>query len=392
MPRPIHRLSDKHCKHAKPGKLSDGGGLLLRTTAQGSSRWVFQYARDGKTREMGLGGYPAVSLAKARSVAEKQRKVLAAGKDPFRERDLAKMRLKKERTFTSVAAEYIRAQRHGWKNRKHARQWCSTLKRYARPVIGELAVKNIRQTDVLAVLKPIWLEKPETAKRVQGRIENILDYATVTGYRSGDNPARWRGYLDKVLLPRSKVRPVRHHPALPYSDIPAFWSELAQQTRPGAPMLRFLILTAMRTSEVSGARWDEIDGDVWSVPAERMKKRRPHRVPLSRAALDAIQAQSRMTGNPHIFAGRKPGKHLSNGTMDKLLQEHMGYTQVTVHGFRSTFRDWAEETTGFPARICEAALAHVVGDKTVAAYQRGDLFEKRRNLMDEWSLYCISGK
>ena len=390
MPRPIHRLNDKRCKHAKPGKLADGDGLFLRTLGSGSSRWVFQYTRDGRTREMGLGGYPGVTLAKARAEAERNRKHLAAGRDPIEAKTQQRTRKKSQRTFASAAAAYIRAHRRGWANRKHAHQWVSTMKTYARPVIGETEVAAIQVADVLRILQPLWTSKTETAKRVQGRLENIIDFAAAMGWRTGDNPARWRGHLDKLLPSPSKVRKVRHHPALPYAELPAFWSQLAAHDGTAADALRFTILTACRTGEVLGARWDEIDGDVWTIPAERMKAGLAHRVPLSSAALGILESVDRV--GDYVFAGRFHDRPISNMTMLKLLQRHMGRGDLTVHGFRSTFRDWAEETTGFPARVCEAALAHTIGDKTVAAYQRGDLFEKRRMLMDLWSSFCISGK
>ncbi len=333
---------------------------------------------------MGLGGYPAVSLSKARSEAEKGRKHLAAGRDPIEAKKRPHRRTKA--TFTSAAAEFIRAKRYGWSNCKHTHQWVSTLKQFARPIIGDREVDTIEVDDVLRVLKPIWLKTPETAKRVQGRLENIFDFAIVRGYRKSDNPARGRGHLDKVLLPRAKVRAIRHHPALAYADMPAFWSELESLGGVSVTALRFTILTACRTSEVLNATWDEIDGKVWTIPAERMKARHEHRVPLSKAASAVLRSVPRI--EPYIFAGRFHNRPISNMTMLKVLQQHMGRSDLTVHGFRSSFRDWAEETTGFPARVCEAALAHTVGDKNVAAYQRGDLFEKRIKLMGAWAAHC----
>ena len=289
-------------------------------------------------------------------------------------------------TFEQCATAYIEAHRDGWKNLKHASQWQNTLKQYAYPVFGPLPVRSIDTGLVLKVIEPIWKTKTETASRVRGRIENILDWATVRGYRQGENPARWRGHLDKTLPKRSKVQKVNHHPAMPYESIGPFMKALRSRSDLSASALEFIILTAARTGEVLGAIWSEFDlnNGIWTIPAERMKADAEHRVPLSDAALSIVMQLTRIEGNDFIFPGGKPGRPLSNMACLKLL-ERMGNNDITVHGFRSTFRDWAAEQTAFPREVAERALAHTLSDKTEAAYQRRDLFDKRRQLMAAWS-------
>jgi integrase len=292
-------------------------------------------------------------------------------------------------TFEQCAERYIAAHRSGWRNPKHAAQWPSTLKTYAYPVFGSLPVQAVDTGLVMKVLEPIWHAKPETASRVRGRIEAVLDWATVRGYRKGENPARWRGHLDKLLPARGKVRKVEHHAALPYAEMGDFMAALREQEGIAARALEFLILTAARTSEVIGARWQEFDleGKLWIVSADRIKGGKEHRVPLSGAALTIIEAMKETRESEFVFPGGKAGKPLSNMAMLKAL-ERMERTELTAHGFRSSFRDWSAERTNYPREVAEMALAHTVGDKVEAAYRRGDLFRKRRQLMAAWARYC----
>jgi integrase len=288
---------------------------------------------------------------------------------------------------------YIAGYRAGWRNPKHASQWQATLATYAEPVIGGLSVQAVDTALVLKVLEPIWTVKPETAGRVRGRIESILDWAKVRGYRTGENPARWRGHLDKLLPARSKVRRVEHHAALPYAELPGFLVSLRQQAGIAARALEFAICTAARTGEVIGARWGEIDllDKTWTLPATRMKAGKEHRVPLSARALAILKEMQahRHADNAFVFPGAKPGRPLSNMVFLMLLRR-IGRGDVTAHGFRSTFRNWAAERTSFPAEVAEMALAHTVSDKTVAAYNRSDLFERRRRLMSAWTTFCAA--
>jgi len=315
------------------------------------------------------------------------------GSDPLQEREriAAERRAEAARaiTFKQSAELYIEAHRAGWKNAKHAAQWGSTLATYAYPTIGALPVAAVDVALVHKVLEPIWTKKPETASRLRGRIESILDWATTRGYRTGENPARWRGHLENLFPARSKVRQVQHHAALPYPELPAFMAKLEQQPGEGARALRFAIFTATRTAEVIGAKWPEIDlkARVWTIPAERMKAKREHRVPLSAPAVALLEEIGR--GEGFVFPGASKGKPLSNMAMLATLRR-MGRADLTAHGFRSSFRDWAAEQTGFPSEVAEAALAHVVGDKVEAAYRRGDLFEKRKTMMEAWARYCTT--
>jgi integrase len=340
---------------------------------------------------MGLGSFPDVSLAEAREAARIARKQARDGLDPIEARKAAG---RATPSFTRCAAEYIRAHRRGWRNAKHGRQWVSTLKAYARPVIGGKAIDRIETEDILAILKPIWHTKTETAKRVQGRIENILDYAAAHKYRDPVNPARWRGHLDKLLPRPTRVQKPKHHPAMPYAEVPAFFAELEAIGTPSALALQFMILTATRTNEVIQAQWSEIDIDqaIWTVPAERMKAGREHRVPLADAALRVLQRLPRVESNPYVFVGSLRAQPLSNQAMlTQMRRLGFGSTgdrgRYVPHGFRSSFRDWAGEVSNFPRDIAEMALAHVIENKTEAAYARGDLIAKRRRLMREWAMY-----
>jgi integrase len=352
--------------------------------------WIFRYARNGKSREMGLGSARLVSLAQARERALECQRSLVEGRDPIAERDarIAKEKLQSAGaiTFAECGEKYVASHRAGWRNPKHAAQWASTLATYAGPVIGGLATKDIATALVLRVLEPIWTKKPETAARLRGRMERILDWARVMGYRDGDNPARWRGHLDKLLPSARKSGVRRHHAALAYTQIRAFIRRLSQEEGAAARALEFTILTLARTSEVIGARKAEFDLEkrIWIVPATRTKNGREHRVPLSPRVVKIVGAQP---GPAFVFNGRGEGRPLSNMAMLELLKR-MGRQNLTVHGFRSTFRDWAAECTSYPNEVCEMALAHAIADKVEAAYRRGDLFEKRRRLMLEWSNYC----
>jgi len=395
MARTGNKLSAaKLSKKLAPGYYSDGLGLILQVTPGGCS-WIFRYRRNEKRREMGLGSFHSVPLATARFLAQQARELLALGKDPIDEREVRRAAERAETaklvTFRAAAEKYIDAHAAGWKNEKHQQQWRNTLKTYAYPKIGDLAVQAVDVGLVLKVLEPIWTKKPETASRLRGRIESILDWATVRKYRQGENPARWRGHLSHILPARSKVRQVKHHAALPYAEIGDFVTVVRQQEGTSARALEFLILTAMRTSEVLLADWREINlaTKVWTVPAERMKAKREHKVPLTAAALAILNglAGENPPKEGYVFSGAKEGAPLSQMALLMLLRR-MEREDLTVHGFRSTFRDWAAECTGFPNEVVEMALAHVVEDKTEAAYRRGDLFVKRRKLMEAWAGYC----
>jgi integrase len=357
---------------------------------------LFRFMLRGKAREMGLGALHTVTLQEARDKGLMCRKHLVAGVDPIEQRnaDRAQAQLDAARalTFGECAAAYIEANKAGWKNTKHAAQWKNTLDTYAAPVIGALPVQAIDTGLVLRVIEPIWREKPETANRVRGRIEAVLDWAKVRGFRAGDNPARCHGHLEKSLPKRSKVKRVEHHAALPYSDIGAFVGRLREQQGVAARALEFVICTAARTGEVTGAKWPEFDlkAKVWTVPAERMKAHREHRVPLSDRGVEILEEVQRIRNGDYVFPGARKDEPLSNAAMLAALQRRLAREDLTVHGFRSTFRTWAAERTNFPRELAEATLAHVLSDKTEAAYQRGDLFEKRRKLMAAWAAFMDS--
>jgi integrase len=380
------------------GMYADGGGLYLRVTPDGTKNWVYRYMLDGRPRWMGLGPLALYGLQEARAKALEARRLRHEGIDPIdtRRAQRARARLDAARaiTFKECAESYVRAHRAGWRNSKHAGQWAATLKTYVEPVLGMLPVQSVDTALVVKALEPIWTEKPETASRLRQRIEKILDYARVRGYRDGDNPARWRGHLDNLLPAISKVRTVQHHAALPYEVLPAFLMRLREQEGTAARALEFAILTASRTGEVLGARWGEFDLNtkVWTVPAERMKSGKAHRVPLSNRALAILTTLKAAKGRAEIgeqfvFAGGKPGLPLSNMAFLMLLRR-MKRNDLTAHGFRSTFRDWCAERTNFSSEVAEIALSHAVGDKVEAAYRRGDMFERRHRLMQQWATFC----
>jgi integrase len=400
MAREIGRLTTlKVEKEKAPGMYADGGGLYLRVTPEGTKNWVLRYMLNRKARWMGLGPLPLYGLREARARALDARRRRHEGIDPIEARraERAKLRLEAARavTFKECAETYIGSHRAGWRNDKHKYQWPATLTAYAYPVIGALPVQAVDTGLVLKVLEPIWTTKPETASRVRQRIENILDFAKALGWRDGENPARWRGHLDKLLPARSRVRDVEHLAALPYAELPAFLVSLREREAVAARGLEFLILTAARTGELIGARWSEIDlrDKIWMVPAGRMKARREHRVPLSPRALTILQEMTKVRqsddGNAYVFPGPKLGKPLSNMAFLMLLRR-MEFDDLTVHGFRATFKTWASERTSFQNEITEAALAHIIGDKVEQAYRRSDLFEKRRRLMHQWSMFCTT--
>ncbi|MFZ2068519.1 MAG: integrase arm-type DNA-binding domain-containing protein [Xanthobacteraceae bacterium] len=377
----------------QPGYFADGGNLYFRVAPSGARGWIFRFALGGRTRDMGLGAYPEISLAAARKLAEKFRRLIQEGVDPIEhrrtERAAQRVASAKVLTFDECARAFIADHESAWRNAKHRAQWSSTLNRYASPVFGKIPAAAIDVALVTRALKPIWHKKTETASRLRGRIESVLDWARVHGYRGGENPARWKGNLDHLLPSKAKVRRVNHHAALPYTEIGPFMANLRERQDAAARALEFTILTAARTSEAVGAHRSEINvrEKVWIVPAERMKAGRDHRVPLCQRALAIVNAAVTSAQGVFLFAGRKSGQPLSNMAMLKLL-ERMGRDDLTVHGFRSTFRDWAGERTNYPNHVVEMALAHAIGDKVEAAYRRGDLFEKRRRLMAAWAEYC----
>jgi integrase len=384
-----------------PAVLFDGGGLYLRVSGTGAKSWVFRYQLDGKRRDMGIGPFPQISLAEARGKAAAQRKAAGEGKDPLGEKAAlrASQRLSaaKGRTFREAAEEFIARNEAGWRNKKHRQQWRNTLVTYVYPVIGELPVAAIDAGLVVQVLDPLWTEKPETASRVRGRIEAVLDAATVRGWRQGPNPAQWKGNLAHILPALARVRKVAHHAALPFDEVPAFLSLLRDREGIGARALEFAIFTAARTGEVLGARWGELDlaAKVWTVPGERMKAGKEHRVPLPDATLAVLEqvlplamtTDSKPDPGAPVFPGPRRALPLSNMTMLMLLRR-MKRADLTAHGFRSSFSDWAAERTAYPREVVEMALAHAVENKVEAAYRRGDLFEKRRRLMADWAKFC----
>jgi integrase len=396
MARASNKLSPVEVKGiGRRGMYHDGGGLYLQVSAAGAKSWIFRFMLDGRSREMGLGPVHAIPLADARKRAAECRRMRFDGIDPIEvrrgEREQKKVDAAKSITFDVCAAAYIDAHKAGWKNAKHRDPWPTTLNTYASPVFGPLPVQAVDVGLVMKALEPIWQTKSETASRLRGRIEAVLDWATVRGYRKGDNPARWRGHLDKLLPARSKFQKVEHHPALPYDELADFVAMLRSQEGIAARALEFLILTATRTGEVIGARWDEVDlGEkIWVVPAARMKAGREHRVPLSGSAVAILEEMKKIRESDFVFPGGKRGKPLSNMAMLAVLKR-IGRSDLTNHGFRSSFRDWAGERTNFPREVAEMALAHTVGDKVEAAYRRGDLFQKRRQMMDGWARLCVN--
>jgi integrase len=387
MARKINRLNARAVATiTKHGRHADGGGLYLSISPNGGRRWVFLYRWHVKPTEIGFGSARDVTLARARELAGQARARLAEGVNPKDAR-----RPSEGASFGECADRLIEAMRPSWRNGKHAAQWEMTLRVYAAP-LRRLPVDKIVTDDVLSVLKPLWNDKPETGSRVRGRIERVLDAARAQGLRSGENPARWRGHLDQLLPKRQRVTR-GHHAAMSYDELPAFMINLQARQATAAMALEFAILTAARSGEVLGARWEEFDLDhaVWTVPAARMKAGREHRVPLSQRALKIAKTMHETRNGYFVFPGQRPGKPLSVMALEMVLRR-MKVENATVHGFRSTFRDWAAESTHFANEVCEAALAHVIENKAEAAYRRGDLFDKRCKLMEAWAAYCASPK
>jgi integrase len=437
------RLTEAFIRRSKPGMHCDGAGLYLQVTTGVDDTlrrsWIFRFATTekerevgyGRERQMGLGSVDELgqlrrarlqriaddciarnerlpkglkllesttrlSLDEARELAAECTRHRKQGIDPIEARDRdriakrtqAQLEAAKAVTFDQCSEKFIASHETSWRNAKHRAQWSSTLKTYVSPVFGKLPVQAVDTALVMKVLSPTWNEKPETASRVRGRIESVLDWARTSGYRQGENPARWKGHLDNLLPRRSKVRAVKHHPALPYPQVGAFMAALRGRAGIAARALEFTILAAARTSEVLGSRWDEIDlqQHLWTVPAERMKASKEHRVPLSTSAITLIKKLAKAPEGPLVFPGAD-GAELSENAMLALL-ERMGHDDITVHGFRSTFKDWATEKTNFPNIVSEMALAHTIDDEVEAAYRRGELLEKRRKLMESWAQYC----
>jgi len=376
------------------GLHADGGGLYLQVSAGGTRSWIYRYQLAGRRRLMGLGPLGPVTLAEARDKALDARRLVIGGKDPIDarriERGAARVAKAKAETFQQCADAYVEAHRAGWRSTNHADQWRSSLANDVFPIIGDLPVAAIDTPIVLSVLKPIWQQKPESASRIRGRIEAILSYSVVAEHRPpGDNPARWRGHLENLLPAKRKIAPVQHHAALAYNEISSFMAEL--QARPGvsARALEFTILTAARSGEALGARWDEFNlaERLWIIAAERMKARKEHRAPLSDAAVGIVEAMAASRNGDLVFTGRVANKPMNRVALEQVIRR-MGRSDTTVHGFRSTFRDWVAERTSYPGEMAEMALAHAVNNAVEAAYRRGDMLDRRRRLMQDWADFC----
>lgn len=400
-PVELNRKIEKLKQQKTAGLIAVGGvpGLHLQVTAAGATTWILRFTAGVKPgtgkawrRDLGLGSYDKVLLKDAREKARQAHEQIAQGIDPITEKREQRSAMIAARlaeiTFEDAAKQFIVTKSAEWRNEKHGQQWTNTLEQYAYPVIGSLRVDDIDRAHVLRVIEPIWTTKTETAKRIRSRIENVLDWASVRGFRKGDNPARWKGYLDKVLPSPSKLQKVQHHAALSIAELPDFMRQLRQRNSVGAKALEFSILTAARSGEARGATWDEIDleAKIWTIPAERMKAEKEHRVPLSADAVKLLKALPHMEGTDLVFAPPRGANPLSDNTLTKVLKD-MG-VPVTAHGFRSTFRDWCSEHTEFSREVAEMALAHTIDNAVEAAYRRGDLFEKRRLLMGKWASYC----
>lgn len=389
-------------KLTQPGRYKDDErGLYLQVRNADARSWVFRYERRGKERLMGLGSLQDFTLEEARAKARKARQQIADGIDPLDQQEAERAARKSAEaearaiavTFEEAARQCFAHRQAQWKNDKHRAQFLSTLVEYAFPVIGSMVVGKVARSHILEILQKdnFWNQKTETASRVRQRIEMVLNYSTVQEWRRGENPARWKGNIDQVLLPKASIKPVKNHTALPLEEIGSFMIDLRLRKAPAARALEFLILTATRTNEVIGALRTEIDWDqkIWTIPVERMKIKKfgkPHRVPLSDAAIAMLQELDEVAGNPYLFPGQG-NNPLSNMAMLQLLQKRMGL-EITAHGFRSTFKDWAREETKHAREVAEAALAHVLESDTEAAYARGDLLEKRRVMMADWADFC----
>jgi integrase len=413
--RQTERLSSAKVRHAKVGMHADGGGLYLQVTAgkekgQLNRSWLFRFALKGKERQMGLGSLNTIGLSEAREEAERCRKLLKEGKDPIEARNVGRAAQNVARakavTFEWCATRYMAAHEAGWRNAKHRQQWHNTLATYVYPVIGQLPADAVDTGLVMQILEPLWGEKNETASRVRGRIEKILDWAKVNGHRSGENPARWQGHLNHLLPARSKVHKVENQPALPWEQLPEFMAELRKQEGTAARALEFTILCAARSGESRGTMWGELDpaGKVWTVPGSRMKSGRDHRVPLPSAAIAITDYMRDVRLNDYVFPGEGADEPLSDMALTEVIRRmnearakaglplwvdsKQGCREVVPHGFRSSFRDWVDEATAYADWLAEAALAHARGDKVEAAYKRGDALAKRRKLMEAWADHC----
>jgi integrase len=398
MGRQLNRLSAKEVISKKtPGLFCDGGGLYLQVTASGSKTWIFRYRSPvtQKLRDMGLGPIHSVHLPEARERAAAQRTALQRGLDPIQERDdeiqRKALEFSKSQTFRQCATAYIDSHKTGWRNQKHTEQWTCSLETYAGPVIGAVPVQEVDTRLILQILEPIWSTKPETASRLRGRIENVLDWAKARGHRTAENPARWKGHLNQLLPALAKKSRVIHHKAMHFSDVGAFIARLRDMACVSARCLEFTILTAARTNEAIKARRDEFDlvNHTWTVPASRMKAKKEHRVPLSARAVEIVREMLK-SDREWVFPSSQAGKPISNMAMLSVMRGMN--LDATVHGFRSSFRDWAAERTGFPHEVCEMALAHTIPNAAEAAYRRGDLFEKRRKLMNAWTEFVSTSR
>lgn len=402
MPKRATPLSAAKAAKAGPGRYYDGDGLILVVRDAEIAWWVYRYTRNGKTRDMGLGrarGQNSVPLADARKRAAAARAIYHAGGDPLAERDAQKAARHAEaitqaahrHTFEQVADRYVAAHESSWRNPKHRQQWRNTLRDYVFPKIGPLPVCDIETGHVTEIIEPLWTSKPETASRIRGRIEAVLDYAKARGWRDGENPARWKGHLANLLPARAKVQRVEHHAALPWEKIGDVVARLHASHGMAARAVEFAILTAARSNEVRGARWAEIDlaRAVWIVPADRMKAAKEHRIPLSQRAVEILNEMATLGTDPGalVFPGQRSGSPLSDVALSKAAKA-AAQENITVHGFRSTFRDWIAEATAYPRELGEKALAHTLSDKVEAAYQRRDMIEKRARLMADWATFC----
>ena len=396
MPKIARELSAIEVSRLKaPGLVSVGGvpGLSLQITPTGARSWILRVMVGALRRDMGLGAYPGVTLAQAREKAREARQAIDQGHDPVLTRERAKSLLRAEQasavTFEDAAIKFIATKSGEWKNKKHAAQWAATLQTYAFPVIGKMHVQDIRQTHILAILEPIWTTKTETATRVRGRIENIWDSAKTRGHFTGENPARWHGHLDSLLTAPKKTTAVKHHPAVAIDDAPAFYANLQKREGISARALEFTLLTAARSGETRGATWAEIDLEkaLWTVPANRMKAGVEHSVPLSDSAIKVLNALPRFDDCEIVFPAPRKGQ-LSDMALTQVMRRME--LESVPHGLRSTFRDWAGEKTNFPRDLCEAALAHALADTVEAAYRRGTMIEKRRNMMQAWSKFLTT--
>lgn len=388
-------------RQKKPGYHHDGAGLYLQVSESGSKSWVLRYKLAKRPREMGLGSLRDFGLAEARGRAKAARQVLSDGMDPIERRNelaglaaAAAAIVARVPTFAQAADDYIEAHEAGWKNAKHAYQWRQTLDSYAKPIFGATPVNAVDTDLVLQVLRPPWSTKTETATRLRGRMEKVLDWAKALKHRSGDNPAAWRGNLDKLLPNPNKIAPVVNHPAMHYAELGKFMCQLRALGGISPLALEFIILTAVRTGEALGARWSEVDlaTQVWTIPAARMKMGKEHRVPLAKPAIEVLEKMKALgSASEFVFPGRKPGSQQSNMSCLAVLRR-MGRTEIVVHGFRSTFRDWVAEKTAYAREVSEMALAHAITDSVEAAYRRGDLLEKRSALMSDWASFCADSR